>query len=664
MAKLIGTNPDQVPLNQYLGSLAFQNEDFTSVGVLSANTINVSNTVNVTNAVSANSLTLTNTIRIVPDLFERNPGGQILTSTLMGLYNRRNAGSSTYANVEYDDTVSNYVTSIDANFLNFLSQSRDIISQYPQMDNASANTPRMAIGTSHGTRKAGLAFITGTTSDVLSFGVGGATNWTANTTAVLVGFPRSAKILLQDRDLAPDSVGYGNNVIRYITNTHVFLGNTVINTDTNELSLIRGRVSIGNANTANTRLEVNLVEAVESSLMNAGAVNDVLVLRAPFSANAASSNNFSARWGLRLAGRNDNIFDNTKSAGIYAVSEDTIAGYNRTTGLALHTSSFDGTHTERLRISGSGNVGINIANTNARLHVENTNDGVSIIASAIAQTASQLNMGVGVLTAGRPFVGTNTSTNPLEIGTRAAVETIFVTNSVERWRLDATGNLQGNTSATELGSGFNNFQIQGFSGSIIQAQANGTSVKCALSVDTTEGRTGTRTNHPLQIITNNSIRATVAANGNFGVNVTSPTQLFEVGGNARVTSFGVGTAASGVTGEIRASNNITAYFSSDRTQKENIRDIDNAIVKVQAIGGKYFDWTDEYIAQHGGVDDYFLRKSDFGVIAQDVQSVFPIAVREKTDGKLAVDYEKLCALAFAAIKELKEEIEVLKKKIE
>ena len=67
---------------------------------------------------------------------------------------------------------------------------------------------------------------------------------------------------------------------------------------------------------------------------------------------------------------------------------------------------------------------------------------------------------------------------------------------------------------------------------------------------------------------------------------------------------------------------------------------------------------------HGGEDDYFLRKSDFGVIAQDVQEVFSVAVREKQDGSLAVDYEKLCALAFQAIKELKEEIDILKTKIE
>ena len=56
-----------------------------------------------------------------------------------------------------------------------------------------------------------------------------------------------------------------------------------------------------------------------------------------------------------------------------------------------------------------------------------------------------------------------------------------------------------------------------------------------------------------------------------------------------------------------------------------------------------------------------MVKSDFGVIAQDVQEAFPIATRTKPDGTLAVDYEKLVAVAFAAIKELRAEIEELKK---
>ena len=133
--------------------------------------------------------------------------------------------------------------------------------------------------------------------------------------------------------------------------------------------------------------------------------------------------------------------------------------------------------------------------------------------------------------------------------------------------------------------------------------------------------------------------------------------------NYQVNSVGVGTAASATTGEIRATNNITAYYSSDRKFKENIQEIPNALEKVDAIGGKLYDWTDEYIQDHGGEDGYFVQKADFGVIAQDVQSVFPIATRTRPDGSLAVDYEKLCALAFAAIKELKSEVEVLKGQI-
>jgi hypothetical protein len=128
------------------------------------------------------------------------------------------------------------------------------------------------------------------------------------------------------------------------------------------------------------------------------------------------------------------------------------------------------------------------------------------------------------------------------------------------------------------------------------------------------------------------------------------------------TALGVGTAASATTGEIRATDNITAYFSSDKKFKENIQEIQGALDKVVAIGGKTFDWTDEYIETHGGEDGYFIQKSDFGVIAQDVEQQFPAAVRTREDGTLAVDYAKLSALAFAAIAELKKEIDTLKGK--
>ena len=157
------------------------------------------------------------------------------------------------------------------------------------------------------------------------------------------------------------------------------------------------------------------------------------------------------------------------------------------------------------------------------------------------------------------------------------------------------------------------------------------------------------------------------ASGNFAAGTITATlsgtaSALVTGNDYQVDSFGVGTAASGTTGEIRATNNITAYYSSDAKFKENVRVIDDASAKVSAIGGKYFDWTDAYIAEHGGEDGYFIQKSDFGVIAQDVQAVFPQAVRSRPDGSLAVDYEKLSALAFAAIAELVKRIEVLEDK--
>jgi len=172
-------------------------------------------------------------------------------------------------------------------------------------------------------------------------------------------------------------------------------------------------------------------------------------------------------------------------------------------------------------------------------------------------------------------------------------------------------------------------------------------------------------------LVNNAIRELMAQLKDFqagtaGDNVT-------VGGNLSVTgtgslttlqstSLGVGTAPSGTTGEIRATNNVTAFYSSDRKFKTNIAPISNALSIVQAIGTKTFDWTEDYLTSHGGEDGYFIQKQDFGVIAQDVQAVFPQAVRTRPDGSLAVDYEKLSTLAFQALIELTERVKALEVK--
>ena len=174
-------------------------------------------------------------------------------------------------------------------------------------------------------------------------------------------------------------------------------------------------------------------------------------------------------------------------------------------------------------------------------------------------------------------------------------------------------------------------------------------------------------------LTGTVIAATVnaATIGNSGASIVgtistaSQTSITAVGslGSTQISSLGVGTAASGTGGEIRATNNITAYYSSDAQFKENVQPVPNALGIVTAIGSKLFDWTDAYIAQHGGEDGYFIQKSDFGVVAQDVQRVFPQAVRTRPDGSLAVDYEKLATLSFGAIEQLLARVEALEAKL-
>jgi len=137
-------------------------------------------------------------------------------------------------------------------------------------------------------------------------------------------------------------------------------------------------------------------------------------------------------------------------------------------------------------------------------------------------------------------------------------------------------------------------------------------------------------------------------------------QILATNANTSIKSLSVGGATLGTSGEIRALNNITAFAPSDIKFKENVEDIKGAVDIVSQIGGKTFSWTQDYIDERGGEDGYFVVKNDFGVIAQDVEKAFPLAVRTRTDGTLAVDYEKLSALAFAAIVELKQEIEELK----
>jgi hypothetical protein len=132
---------------------------------------------------------------------------------------------------------------------------------------------------------------------------------------------------------------------------------------------------------------------------------------------------------------------------------------------------------------------------------------------------------------------------------------------------------------------------------------------------------------------------------------------YNASGNFRYNSLGIGTDASGTAGEIRASNEITAYYTSDIKLKENIKQIENPIAMIDQIRGVYFDWTDEHITSRGGEDGYFVRKHDIGVIAQEIEAILPEIVATRDNGFKAVKYEKIVPLLIEAIKAQQKQID-------
>jgi hypothetical protein len=127
--------------------------------------------------------------------------------------------------------------------------------------------------------------------------------------------------------------------------------------------------------------------------------------------------------------------------------------------------------------------------------------------------------------------------------------------------------------------------------------------------------------------------------------------------DVRFDSFGVGTNASGTTGEIRATNNITAYYSDDRL-KTKLGLIEDALSKVNSLSGFYYEANET--AQALGYE----VKREVGVSAQEVKAIMPevVAPAPIDDKYLTVRYEKLVPLLVQAIKELSAKIEILEAK--
>jgi len=99
---------------------------------------------------------------------------------------------------------------------------------------------------------------------------------------------------------------------------------------------------------------------------------------------------------------------------------------------------------------------------------------------------------------------------------------------------------------------------------------------------------------------------------------------------------------------LKCAGDIIAYYTSDATLKDNITTIPDALDKVLTLDGVTFNWNEK------SNRDTSIKEA--GVIAQQVQTVLPEAVTERSDGTLAVKYDQLIPLLIEAIKEQNDKI--------
>jgi hypothetical protein len=132
-----------------------------------------------------------------------------------------------------------------------------------------------------------------------------------------------------------------------------------------------------------------------------------------------------------------------------------------------------------------------------------------------------------------------------------------------------------------------------------------------------------------------------------------------IGGNPAVT---------GSQGSIGTTGNIVAYVSDERV-KTDFRPIEDAVNRLNNIGGYKFKWNEKAAVRRRG-------KEEYGLIAQEVLKEFPEMVvnfshspddieQGALEGKLyTVLYDRLVPVLVEAVKQQQEQIDELKKKIE
>lgn len=415
---------------------------------------------------------------------------------------------------------------------------------------------------------------------------------------------------------------------------------------------------------------------------NATGLNAIGVLRAAAdAANIFMASHGSARtltrYGIALGGYSE------------------ITNWNSGNGLIIGTQLnkpviFGSNNLERMRIDGSGNVGIGTTSPSVPLNVVFTQN--SPITPGIIftnnGTGHSSTLGLNAGSTGNPaltyqvsgitkggiswevagnYIGMvnllySTSTFSNRLNSDGSFTFNDGANGAERVRFTAAGNVGISISAPitklDLGLASNNkpvfrlspgtatavdYNVSGYyhndwlQGSYVTGGYSQHYISFGYTTDVNRKfHIGSASNSLFDATTTFVPAFTITSGGSVGIGTTAPGYKLQVG-----------TAADGTEARANAWNTL-----SDKRLKKDFTVLPNALDKVMQLNGYYYYW-------NTGID----KRKQFGVISQEVRTVLPEITSVDAEGYISVDYSKLTPLLINAIKEQQQKIDELTTKV-
>jgi hypothetical protein len=282
-------------------------------------------------------------------------------------------------------------------------------------------------------------------------------------------------------------------------------------------------------------------------------------------------------------------------------------------------------------IKATGNVGIGTESPTSTLSVQGTtNNGINVI--GVGTTANRCYVGLNSSNHGQLFVTGSSGQNPSLISSAGADSYISGGNvgigkTNPAYKLDVTGSIYCTASYVRASTApdiwYSNNNTDTYTQTVLYMNQTNSSNNDANGYFLERGRISNSSTAEIR-------RWVVGARG----------------GQKQMVLDGPGT--------LTVAGDLVAYGSpSDKRYKENIKPVTKALDKVSKLQGVTFDWKES--------ESLLNIKKDIGFIAQDVQEVLPELVRENEDGKLSLRDKGIVPILVEAIKELKAEIQELKK---